>query len=900
MICDVFFPKLSLIIPEASAKPVPSSQAELLLPPLSQSNSESPTSVNDSQPEVKKQVIDAIILEAITNTAERYPWLTNTSDKLIISPSQYNPQQAVRFVESEFNLNSTVELEDGESKAKNPLLNFFQTSHYPKQKQFYWVLDGNRIVIETQGNHTDLRPQGQLTETNQIEQAVASRTLFGVQAVWGLPSFVPELTGEKEESPSVTTVAAEVVNPAGRPLGGIAINTGVDLSDPNVFLLEESKKGDTFAEVGGGALFENLDADNAPIFLQGFPTVNLQPLFAGDAELELGSTIPEENLANTGIIFGDVLTREGSESQLEFSSLPGIKVLRPNQGSNEDLVRVLSNPFLSREERDFHYLNSLMWFDLGQRSPEFTTLSESQETDSWYRFTNSFSKNRTLLQYDPEEAKADYVNVFSNPGVSISFVPIGETVDLEQSGNASLGMAMGLLFYGLEVDPLSESLREAKQKYETRQSFGRLEAESTPQERRRINQRLNQTVSYSNRSSGLAQVSGSWTFEGHGTPEKAQLFQVRTGLYERRVRFLEETITPEVESPVFVSRLRLANEEFGPIGFRGEQFPVDSTAIDESRTAAAQTIVRSPNGETFVINAIDRDQNTMTTVPFIDRRPFDLTFDLLELSKLETFSIESLDYFGLLYLPAVELLMGGSNGNFKYGFAVGGWFNLAPNSAPGLTEDENITNNDFLTEESALGAFAKLNLSWEFQDFKLNENKEVVKFTEHNPFFIVDWNSQTNYLNEINVLLGYRLQQTTSNLRFNLIPSLSYIPNSTEFEESLNIASSDTSFNVFGNLSTKSGLSGQIDLSLTNEFFWEVEVTQNAIKSPDFGRLSLGAYYSNFTRWNRGIVSRIPNERGGGIIKYVHPNNRFSLEGTLGVVNDKLEGSIATELKLKF
>lgn len=879
-------------------KPIkqPKVPVETPIPPQPQKQQQ----LNNDQ---KRILLDAIIENSLVNSAKKYPWLVNTSDQLIIKPNLYNPREVDTTLNIDLRFNSAVKLGAGDNTTliENPELDNLNYSHYMDDEDFYWVLDQNRIVIEIEGVHGDVRFQGRSTNSRITQEGISSQSLFGVQAVWSIQSAIAALMGnENEDGVSVTSTAVEVTSPAGTVLGGVTIDTGLDLNNPNIVVLDDVSAGDTFSELGGGSLFENLDADNTPGFLQGFPTINLQALINGDTQLREGEIIPVENLTAAGIRFGDNFTGEGFEFTAPISSTPGLRLLRPNVGTNEDLVVILSNPFITQEEKDFHYLNSLMWFNLGQRLPntgDLTTLEQIAGNDGWYRYTSSHSWNRTLIQYNSEKIEASYANIFSNPGFSLTFTPVFDQIDHYQTANATLGMALGGLFRPLNANSINAGLKEAKDNYENLQPFSRLQTKATKQERRKINNRLNAALRHAESTSALEQVSGSWTFSGKSKPKHSRLFQLKTGLYKRGVFFQSRDFRVGPEGPVFISNLRASNEDFGPLIFRGEQVPIDSTGITPlNRVIVAQTIVNLPTGETVVLNSDSRRRIAFTTVPFIDVRAFDIAFDLIELSRAQSFTSSSSSYIGNLFLPAVEWLMAGSSGNFKYGVSIGGWFNLKPDAAPQVTDNQpNLSVST--TEEPGLGGFAIASLNWLFRDLKFDKEKRLKGYMVHAPFFKFDWNSATNRLNTAYLLGGYQFQWTDRHLGFSITPALSYAPNGLNaIIESLD--QGELSGSLFSRFNTRKGLNLTFDGSIGNDFFYATELTHKIIESNSVGKISLGGYLSNYNTLNRGITSRVPDMRYGGIIQYQYPKERFYLDIRLGAAENGFEIQFQSGFKL--
>ena len=197
-------------------------------------------------------------------------------------------------------------------------------------------------------------------------------------------------------------------------------------------------------------------------------------------------------------------------------------------------------------------------------SPEVTTSSIlSPQNQAWYRYTLSRSHNRTLLQYDPEKIRLNYLNVFANPGLSVTTAQWQDT-DLNQTTNASLGLILGGAFSIINPGNLNSSINEAKEQFNTVKNLAPLKTKATSQQRRQMNERLNNTLSYGNTNSSLAQVSGSYTFSGNITSDSSLLLQLRTGIYQRNVQFIEQIIQPWTdETPVVIDSVSL--DDLGPM-----------------------------------------------------------------------------------------------------------------------------------------------------------------------------------------------------------------------------------------------------------------------------------------------------------------------------------------------
>ena len=323
-------------------------------------------------PEQNKQVLRILMRSLLENSASRYPFFVNTSDKLIINPRNFQPSKFTFYANFGFDLDKFAPSNAFQKEQfSDPLIKSANISIYPNDEQFYWVLDGNRVVIETQGNHLNFSYQGNSYQQKLRQFAQISTAFFGVQTVFAFPTALTDSVGSnKLNDLNVTIAGAEIVLPPGVQLpDNASFNLNITGSDGSLFQklipLANAPKATTDQLLGGGALSGNLDARNAPKFFQGFPTVNLQPLLNNGVKLEAGSIIPRENLLAAGLTLGDFFTNQGYSFKAPITSLPGIKTLQVNQINNNDLFEVLSNPFLTKEQRDFHYLNSLSWSNLG-------------------------------------------------------------------------------------------------------------------------------------------------------------------------------------------------------------------------------------------------------------------------------------------------------------------------------------------------------------------------------------------------------------------------------------------------------------------------------------------------------------------------------------------------------
>ncbi|MGB7414713.1 MAG: hypothetical protein WA902_10955, partial [Thermosynechococcaceae cyanobacterium] len=558
---------------------------------------ESPAEEPSENPLSQETVDRRLFLEALTSTSSKYPWIVNPSDGLSLDIGLFRPNKLTTYTKSNLRFADN-----------NPTVNQLGFAHFPKNQQFYWLLDGNRIVIETKGIQGGVVHQGQSTEFNFSQTARYHATFLGNQFIVALPPIFEDLVGKVEigNITSVQSSAVQVVNPEGIPAGSIVIDQNIDYNAPNVRILDLSAGGGGVN--GAGSFFTNLDAINTPQVLQAFPTVNLQPLLAGStAGLEVGSIILPGALEAAGIRFGDPLTGEGFEFNAATTSTPGIKLgqgIREDQETSferlhDDLLQLAISPSLTPQERDFHYLNALNWTPIFRPADLELTLERTVQND-WYRAYLSKSRQRTLLQYDPEKIQATYTNIFSNPGISVTS-NIKSDIDLSQSINSSAGLLLGGVFELVNVGQLNGSLKAAREKHKQKLGFTPLQTKATSAQRRQINLRLNETLSNATRASTLEQISGSITLPGIVTPDRSHLFQLRTGNYKRRVEFSQIQTSEFDEGNTVFSRLRLSNRDFGPLGFVGGIVPLNETGITPANEAfAVETILTNSDGRQFV------------------------------------------------------------------------------------------------------------------------------------------------------------------------------------------------------------------------------------------------------------------------------------------------------------
>ncbi|MBN3908589.1 MAG: hypothetical protein HWQ35_19215 [Nostoc sp. NMS1] len=797
-----------------------------------------------------------IILDALTFSANKYPWIVNPTDNLTFSTELFKPNENENYIDTDISVRFSGE---------NQIINKFTYAKFPKADQFYWVLDNNRIVVETKGSQVGILSQGRQTNTYITQNVTSQQAFWGLQTLFAIPTDFRELSGEVDTSNfSVTSIAGQLVNPEGIPAGRVIINSGIDSNNPNVTVLKNPipvlGSGSTLSIDGGQALFQALDATNAPKILQGFPTTNIQPLLDdGNVRLQIGEIIPNSALEAAGISWGNILTGEGFGFTAPVSSFPGIKVAQLGKFDNFDLLNVAVNPFLSQSEKDFHYLNSLQWLSLGRRDPVFETLSQSQESSDWHRLYVSHPHNRSLIQYDPVAIKATYSNIFSAPGLSLTAKFSDTSIDAIQSVNSTLGLLLGGVFEAIKIDNIQQSLEEARQKLKNGEGFVPLNTPATAEQRRQINNRLNRTLSYANASSGLEQVSGTYTFPSQVTPKNSSILQIRIGNHKRAVQFLERNISILDEGDTFFSDLRLSNEKFGPLTYIGIPIPLNGTSIDPiNESSAVEVILTNPQGQRFVQKFNSADS---TLVP-LQVRAADLAFDYMELTRVDKIGVSFNNFNGYLSLPTVELLSAGSSGNFNYSANVGTWFNIDANSAPG------VSNNNLGTEEPTLGFYTNILLNYIKTDIRLNSAKKPVAINTHVPYLRVDWNSASNRNNPFSTYLSYLYQHQERNFGFSLAPGIAFIENNSN-GEFLGL------FN--GEFSTSHGLNIKTNLEMGKEVFFEFQGLHRVSKN-----ISAGVYLKNYSINNLGLSSRVSGFNYGVIMRHNFPDNSVFIETQIG------------------
>jgi hypothetical protein len=804
-----------------------------------------------TQQEQQKTVLDALTVSSL-----KYPWIVNPIQNFGLSTQLLHSNSQENYINTDIHFIDTQ---------KNQNFIQFNYANFPKSDQFYWVLNDNKIVIETKGVQTGILYQGRATDTKIVGNLTSKQALWGLQYISAIPVDFKDLAGKVEtHDVSVTSIAGQLINPEGKPAGKVVINSGINLQGSNVTVLKSPTStigsGSTSSSNGGQSLFQSLDSTNTPLILQGFPTTNLQPLLdGGNVRLAKGEIIPNDVLEASGIVWGDVLTGVGFNFTAPISSLPGIKIAQLSKFDNKDLLNLAVNPNLSQTERDSHYLNSLLWVSLGKSPSVFQTTSETQNTHSWHRFYVSYPHNRSLIQYDKVAPIATYSNIFSNPGLSITANFSEGSIDDKQTANASLGMLLGGIFDIIQLDKIDQSLQEARRKFKNKEEFAPLSTQPTVLQKRQINYRLNRTLAYANSASSLEQVSGNITFPSKITPYESTVFQVRTGNSKRAVQFLERDIKILHPGDTYFSNLSLSNEKFSPLSFISVPIPLNDTSITPiNESSAAEVILTNSNGKQFVQQFSSGDT---TTVP-INIHAFDSAFDYMELTRVDQVGVRYRSFNGYLSLPTIELLAAGSSGNFNYSASIGTWFNIDANSVA------NVSNNNLGLSEPTVGVYTNVLLNYMHSDIKLNSQKKPVAIDTHIPFLKINWNSESNKNNPFSTFLSYYFEHQEKNLGYSLSPGIAFIQD-------------NQNGNCVGLLnqefSTSQGLNIKTNLEIGKEAFFELQGLQKVSKN-----ISFGAYLRNYALNNLGLNTRVSGLNYGAIIRQAFPSNSIALEAQIG------------------
>lgn len=832
-----------------------SSEEEIELNPT-QPPASNPLDKKPEKPQEQQKNQQQVILDSLSISTIKYPWIVNPTDNFTFSPQLFKPNTNERYID--------VDIRFAED---NPVINKFTFGEYLKDEQFYWVLDDNRVVFETKGSQAGIVYQGKHTDIESIREVTTSQKLWGLQAVFNIPVALQDLDGEvpvEEQNFSVTSIAGRLINPEGVPSGRVIINSGVDENNPNVTILKNQPfsigSATTRSPNGGAELFNNVDADNTPQILQGYPTTNLKPLLGnGKVQLREGAIIPKNVLESAGIFWGNIITGEGFGFTAPTTSTPGIKVAQQGKFDNPDLLNILVNPFLSQGERDVRYLNSLSWVSLGRRPQQFRVLSEKEDKEDWHRLFVSYNHNRSILQYQRTEVSATYTNLFSNYGFSLTTNFKDTKINGTQTVNSTLGMLLGTVFKNIKVDKIDNSLQAAREKFNSGQNFASLKTAATSAQRTQINQRLNTTLAYANSSSNLEQVSGTYTFPSKISPKQSTVFQIRTGNHKRAVQFLDTDADVIREGETFFSELDISNQTFGPLTYIGSPIPLNNTGIQPvNESTAVEVILTNAGGQQFVQRFNSADN---TSVP-VNVRGADLAFDDIELTRIDDVKY-TWDFFnGYLSLPTVEFLAAGTSGNFNYGASFGTWLNVNADSAPGVGD-----NNAGLNEPT-IGIYSNARANYIKRNVEFDSEKKPVAINTHVPSLAISWNSASNRNNPFSTFVSYYFERQQKKVGYSITPAIAFIPNNSNGEL----------FGILnGEFSTNKGLKLKASFEIGKQIFYSFEGLQ---KINDY--LSAGVYFKNYSANNIGLSSRNSGFNYGVLGRKNFKFNRVFLETQIG------------------
>lgn len=789
----------------------------------------------NQKPRLQKKDLEIFILNALTNSAIKYPWIIDPRDNFTFYSATFNPLESSKYIDLSIKFSS-----------EDAIFSRFTFAHFPQQDQFYWVLPGNRVVVESKGWQSGVLYQGESSNTTIRQTIRLTQRLWGMQTVFSLPQSLQELTEDIGfDQFAIESIAAEVTNPIGVPAPPIIINSSagpensINSNVPNI---------------------SSFTANQDPIILQTFPTSNLQPLL-GEVSLTRGAVIPSDTLRNAGFIWGNPLTRQRTQFQPIISSNPGIKVGSREEFDNFDLFNILLNPSINDNQRDLYYLNSLYWITLSERQNN-RGFSEKTENHHWHRFYFSHPHNRTLLEYASSEVQATYTNIYANPGISLSLSFDAIEIDQLQTANATLGMLLGGIFSLVDFPHLTQSLREAKERFSRQESFANIDSKATSEQRRQINQRLNRSLFLGSRNSGLDQVSGKLTFPSIITPNSSSIFQIRTGNHRRSIQFLDGRRT-WTEGETFISKLDISNNSFGRLNSVNVPIPSPQAGNNSSAT---QVTLTAPNGQQYIQNWNSSD---MTSVP-IDIRLFDIAFDNIELSQDGQMTTYFQSFEGYLYLPSIEFLWSGSSNQWNYSINSGIWFNLNADNA------FNITNN-FGFLEPNLGIYTNAALSYIHTHVDVDAEGKPQAVTNHIPSLQFYWNSAANFQNPSYLNLSYFFSHQDSKLNYSLSTSIVLV-------ESQNI------IEALGFLQSKLLLNTGWEFSNSLEIREQIFYTIESIKQIN-PLWSFGVYFQNFRNINRGANNRIDDFSYGLLIQHLTPGGSYFWESRLGMSGDKFEAS---------
>jgi hypothetical protein len=143
-----------------------------------------------------------IIIDALTFSANKYPWIVNPTDNLTFSTELFKPNENENYIDTDISLKFSGD---------NQIINKFTYAKFPKADQFYWVLDNNRIVVETKGSQVGILSQGRETNTYITQNVTSQQAFWGLQTLFAIPTDFQNLFGTVDAQDfSITSIAGTI------------------------------------------------------------------------------------------------------------------------------------------------------------------------------------------------------------------------------------------------------------------------------------------------------------------------------------------------------------------------------------------------------------------------------------------------------------------------------------------------------------------------------------------------------------------------------------------------------------------------------------------------------------------------------------------------------------------
>ena len=248
----------------------------------------------------------------------------------------------------------------------------------------------------------------------------------------------------------------------------------------------------------------------------------------------------------------------------------------------------------------------------------------------------------------------------------------------------------------------------------------------------------------------------------------------------------------------------------------------------------------------------------------------------------------------------MEFLLSGTSNDFNYSLSLGAWGNLAPNSAPKISDNlVSLVQNGSITEEKSLGIYASGLLKWTMQKIWTDKDNKWETIIVNVPLLNLVWNSNSNRLNISSVTIGniIQLYKPTWNIAWS--NTLNFSPqqiNAVIPGTSLGDLSYFSSFNF----AETSGFKYALSISIGDQVFYSTEATYPVIKNDKFGNIDLGLYYSNYTVATVGFDSQIKENNYGLVMGYSNPSSSdFSVKAYLGTSDSGFKGQIQCNMNFK-